>query len=108
MKKLLLIVLLFVGILATVSCRKDANSFKNISAMVVFDSGDPAATGCGYTIKIDNSMSYYPINLSNSYQKDQLKINVSYHLLSTKHQCGLIPSVSNELQEINIDEISTK
>lgn len=74
--------------------------------MVVYESGDPAATGCGYTIKINDSTSYYPINLSDTYKKDQLKIMVDYHLLTTKHHCGLIPSTSNALQEINIDAIS--
>lgn len=107
MKKLLFF-LLFAEILAVSSCKKDANTFRNMSAMIVFDSGDPAATGCGYTILINNSTSYYPVNLSDAYKKDQLKIVVDYHLLTTKHKCGYLPLPSSELQEINIDHISTK
>ncbi|MGI4751970.1 MAG: hypothetical protein ACRYFB_15155 [Janthinobacterium lividum] len=105
MKKIL-ILLLLAGFFAVISsCKKDANMFTNVSATVIY-TGDLAADGCGYLIKIDSTTYYHPVNLDDSYKKDQLQVTINYHLLTTKYQCGQIPS--NGLSEINISSITVK
>ncbi|MGI4751969.1 MAG: hypothetical protein ACRYFB_15150, partial [Janthinobacterium lividum] len=77
-------------------CRKnDVSTEKNINARI-------DSTGlCGFIVKINSSRtSYNAVNLPDLYQKDSLKITLSYHLLNTKYQCIL-----NTYPQIYIDAI---
>ncbi len=87
----------------SVSCKKtDQVTAKDIPATIIY-SGDIAADGCGFLIKIDASgTSYHADNLPETYQKDKLPVTISYHLLDTKYSCGLL---SNNLSVIQIDVI---
>ncbi|MGI4803891.1 MAG: hypothetical protein ACRYFL_03905 [Janthinobacterium lividum] len=52
-------------------------------------------------MKINSSgTSYNAVNLPDLYQKDSLKITLSYHLLNTKYQCIL-----NTYPQIYVDAI---
>lgn len=104
MKKLLIAFVLLV--VASTSCKKsDQSTQKDISATII-NSGNIAADGCGFLIKIDASgTSYHADNLPVDYQKDKLPVTISYHLLDTKFSCGLL---ANNISVIKIDAIQQK
>ncbi|MGI4729641.1 MAG: hypothetical protein ACRYGB_13790 [Janthinobacterium lividum] len=87
---------ILLSIFVLFSCRKsDASTEKNISARI-----DSTAL-CGFLVKINSSgTSYNAVNLPDLYQKDSLKITLSYHLLNTKYQCIL-----NTYPQIYVDAI---
>jgi hypothetical protein len=58
----------------------------------VINSGDPAADGCGWLIKISGTDSTYsPKNLPVLDEIANLKVHITYKRLSTKFQCGWLP-----------------
>jgi hypothetical protein len=54
---------------------------------LILDSGDPSVDGCGWVIQI-NAIIYSPLKLDTEFQKDSLKINIEYRVLTTKTTCG--------------------
>ncbi|RYE16578.1 MAG: hypothetical protein EOP42_33715 [Sphingobacteriaceae bacterium] len=104
MKKHLIILLLLFYILTSCS-KKDSATIKNAEATIIF-TGSVALDGCGYLVKINSTgVSYHADNLSETYQKDNLPVIISYHLLTTKFSCGLL---SNNVSAINIDGIKNR
>lgn len=91
----------------SVSCKKtDEVTAKDIPATIIY-SGDIAADGCGFLVKIDTSgTNYHADNLPKAYQKDNLQVIINYHDLTTKFHCGMI--ATNLLPVISIDAIRNK
>ncbi len=84
--KTILFLLLFA---IPVSCKKDANLLT--ANATIIDTGSVAVDGCGWLIKLNDSTTYEATNLSADYQKNNLQVNISYYLLTTKFQCGDSP-----------------
>jgi len=86
------------------ACTKtDDKNAAVITDAIVYNSGAVASDGCGWIIKIPATDSTYsPVNLSDSYKINNLKIHVRYHPLSTKFTCGW----GTKLREISIDNIA--
>ena len=53
---------------------------------------DPAVDGCGWTIMIGEEI-YAPVNLSEEYQVDNAKANITYEKLSTSKPCALAAEI---------------
>jgi len=104
MKKQFIVFLLLLFVIF--SCKKaDQSTEREISATITY-TGSTAADGCGWLVKIDaTGNSYHADNLAETYQKDNLPVIISYHLLDTKYSCGLI---ANNLSVIKIDAIRKK
>ena len=101
--KISIFVLLFA--LMGAGCEKDEKCEKNVLSAegLVFNSGEPSLDGCGWQILI-NDIVYSPIKLDVKFQKDDLKVNIEYHVLSTKKNCAF----STQYPEIEIIKISNK
>jgi hypothetical protein len=99
---------LSIGLLLTLitsSCKKLENSSAPVSAnATIINSGPIAADGCGWLIKLNDNSEYSPVNLIPGFQQDQLKVNVTYTLLSTNTSCG---SVANNpgVRQIKLNNI---
>jgi hypothetical protein len=88
-------------VLIIASCKKDDLS----ASAIVLNAGSPAADGCGWLIKINNTNTVYsPVNLNEGYKIDSLKINIHYKILKTKFECGDLPN--NGVTQIQLDKIS--
>lgn len=73
----------------------------------VIDAGSPAADGCGWLIEIDGTNnSYSPTNLPDIYKTANLKVHISYKILSTKFQCGMV--ATNAFPQIQLDAIAKR
>jgi hypothetical protein len=76
---------------------------------VIINSGPVAADGCGWLVEINGTNEVYsPDNLSPDYQKDSLKVNVTYHILTTKLHCGAFNGGGDEggITQIHLDAIA--
>ena len=62
------------------------------NATIAF-SGELAADGCGWLIKIEDKDNgvYSPLKLPARYRIDSLKVYITYKILKTRFQCGLRP-----------------
>ena len=97
-KQLLIIALLTMA----VSCKKTPPVLT--ANAVIINTGDPAYDGCGWLIKLNSTKTEYsPANLTAAFQKDSLKVNITYILLSTKYSCGMVPGAG--VQQIKIESI---
>jgi hypothetical protein len=95
----LLLVIAFLT-LALASCKKNMPVLT--ANAIIINTGDPAYDGCGWLIKLSsNNTEYSPTNLTPAFQKDSLKVNISYTLLNSKYRCGFGPGV----QQIKINDI---
>ncbi len=96
--------LLFVLLLSFIACKKqDKNEGKDelVSADgIVTDTGDPAADGCGWAIRIAET-NYKPVYLATSFQVEGKQVKVTYVLQDTYFACGL----SRGLRYISIKTI---
>lgn len=92
-------------VLTLTLCKKDAN-IVNKDATVI-NTGDPSHDGCGWWVKIDSTLYYRPQNLPASFQKNNLKVNISYILLNTKYNCGHADKATGPI-EIDIKNITEK
>ncbi len=101
--KLSVLVLLFT--LMGAGCEKDEKFEKNVLSAegLVFNSGELSLDGCGWQILI-NDVIYSPVKLDVKFQKDDLKVNVEYRVLSTKKKCAF----STQYPQIEIIKISNK
>lgn len=104
MKKLLIAFILL--ILASTGCKKsDRVTAEDVPAIITY-TGNIETDGCGFLVKINASgTSYHADNLPVDYQKNNLPVAISYHLLDTKFSCGL---QSNNIAVIQIDAIRNK
>jgi hypothetical protein len=97
-------------ILAIVSgCKKENGSTHITPNAVIVFSGEIAADGCGWLVKVDGiNEEYSPVNLSTAYQKDSLKVKITYHILTTKQHCGAFNGGSGEggITQIHLDAIA--
>jgi len=84
--KTILFLLLFA---VPVSCKKDGNLLT--ANATIIDTGSVAVDGCGWLIKLNDNTTYEATNLATDFQKNNLQIRISYHLLTTKFQCGNSP-----------------
>ena len=89
MKYLLIAIIFF-----SFSCTKD-RSYKNCldkniyrNATIVF-SGPVATDGCDWLVKIDDTHSYHPDVLSNTFKQDQLTVRIAYELTPDKFICWI-------------------
>ena len=101
--KLCTFILLFV--LMGAGCEKDEKDEKSIlkAEGLIFNSGEPHLDGCGWQILIKDTI-YSPIKLDDKFQKDDLMVNIEYHVLTTKRNCAW----STQYSEIEIIKISNK
>ncbi len=92
-------------ILATPACKKHDIAINDINTnATVLDTGSPAADGCGWLVQIEGTNDRYsPANLPDSYKTANLKVYISYKLLSTRFQCGMVPN--NGFVQIQLDAI---
>lgn len=96
--KILLIIVLLAS--AAISCKKNAQVLT--ANATIINSGSPAYDGCGWLIKLSSdNIEYSPTNLAASFQKDSLKVSISYTLLTTKYRCGRGAGI----QQVKIDAI---
>jgi hypothetical protein len=95
--KMILIVLFSAAII--VSCKKDTNLLA--SDATIINTGPVAVDGCGWLIKLTNDSVYNATNLDTVYQKQNLKVTIAYHLLTTKFHCGFVAGIPQiELKSI--------
>lgn len=96
------------SILPILSCKKHNPMLiaEELTAdATVINSGDPAADGCGWLIKISGTDSTYsPKNLPVLDQIANLKVHIMYKRLSTKFQCGWLPGTGPT--QIQLDAIT--
>jgi hypothetical protein len=87
------------------SCKKPGAPAATLTTnATIINSGAIAADGCGWLIKLNDDSEYSPVNLSADFQQDNLKVNVSYTLLSTNTACSML--VNNPgIRQIKIDNI---
>ena len=67
------------------ACSEKENETKWIEAIAV-DLGNPAVDGCGWAIKISNTV-YIPDSLDEPYKQDGLKVMIIYENTSQTYQC---------------------
>lgn len=98
----LICILTFILVIIS-SCKKD-----DLSAdATVINSGDPAADGCGWLIKINSTgITYSPVNLSVMFETDGLKVRIAYRVLKTKFGCGDVVGGGTLLTQIQLDGIT--
>ncbi|HWZ14796.1 MAG TPA: hypothetical protein VNW95_06115 [Mucilaginibacter sp.] len=102
-----IIIFVFVlPVLTTLSCKKQPINLGDITEnATVIDAGSPAADGCGWLIEIDGTNnSYSPTNLPDIYKTANLKVHISYKILSTRFQCGMV--ATNTFPQIQLDAIT--
>jgi len=69
-------------------CEKKEEPNNNLKAEgLILDAGRPATDGCGWVFKT-NGIIYSPVELDAKFQKDSLKVNVEYRILTTQATCG--------------------
>jgi hypothetical protein len=87
---------------------KKSSSTQIITAnATIINEGDPAADGCGWLVKINETDSTYNApNLADQYKVNGLKVQVAYEKLSERFYCGMIPVPQNPgITEIKINSI---
>src|SRR5580698_8586408 len=85
----------FLLLLVGSSCKKLENSTppKTLKTnAIIVNSGEIAADGCGWLIRLNDQTEFSPVNLSADFQQDNLKVNITYTQLSTSTSCGMVPN----------------
>lgn len=86
-----------------IACKKNDQYAAVTTDAVVLNSGAPAADGCGWIIRIPVTDSIYsPVNLTNEYKVNNLKVRIKYKPLTTKFSCGW----GQNVREISIETIT--
>jgi hypothetical protein len=102
------IALFIVPLVLLQSCKKNAATMTIRIAgedAIILNTGDIAADGCGWQIKIADSY-YSPKNLADQFKVDSLKVRIDYHELKTRFYCSQIANnPGNGIPEIQIDGI---
>jgi hypothetical protein len=110
MRNLKSLICVIVIITIASGCKKENSGSKTITHIstnaVIINSGPVAADGCGWLIHINGTNEEYsPVNLSPDYQKDSLKVNIAYHVLTTKFFCGQLAG-GGGITQIQLDAIA--
>jgi len=99
------------------SCKKDKNLLTT-EATVVY-TGSIASDGCEWLIYVEdaaavntsqtglNRIYYNVVNLPENYKQNNMKITISYKLLTSRYYCGMLAN-SPGIPQIELDEISKK
>jgi len=102
------IFLFMLSLAAIQSCKKGTTAKPvriNGEDAIILNTGDIAADGCGWQIKIADS-AYSPKNLGDQFKVDSLKVRIAYHKLKTRFYCSQIANnPGNGIPEIQIDGI---
>ena len=98
MKKLICLCSLL--IFALISCDSDDLTIVETQGTVL-DSGDPAADGCGWLIRIDG-INYSPTYLNSQYRQDSLTVLIKAEFLTSTFTCGIS---ANDIPQIRIEQI---
>ncbi|MEQ9186583.1 MAG: hypothetical protein RLP15_02545 [Cryomorphaceae bacterium] len=69
---------------------------------VIYDYGEPAVDGCGWVIEI-NQVVYKPLELPSTFQEDELEVEITYEILSTKSDCGFVVDAFNDVDLQSIE-----
>ena len=95
--------ILVFSLLTILSCKKD-----DLSAdATIINSGDPAADGCGWLIKINSTgITYSPVSLSAMFETNGLKVHITYRILKTKFGCGDVAGGGGLLTQIQLDGVT--
>ena len=108
MRKYLFLSLLL--LIVAIGCKKQSG-LQTVVAVnaTIHDTGDPAFDGCGWLIKPDNeNATFKPINLSDSYKKDNAKVIISYTILTTNYTgCIQVPGGAG-INQIEIKSIALR
>ncbi|MDB5030286.1 hypothetical protein [Mucilaginibacter sp.] len=103
--KTTLMVLLFASI--TLSCKKDQNLLT--ANATIINTGDVAADGCGWQVKLDDDNTRYsPKTLDTAYQKNNLKVSISYYLLTTRFKCGFTAPNAPGIVQIDLKSVKLR
>jgi hypothetical protein len=87
------------------SCKKPASPAVTLAPnATIVNSGEIAADGCGWLVRLNDSTEFSPVNLSADFQQDNLKVNITYAQLSTRTSCGMLAGNPGILQ-IKINNI---
>lgn len=79
---------LLLALVAVVSCNKD----KNLVRATVVDTGDLAAGGCGYLLKLEGEdKPVRPSNLPTAYMHDGYKVKVKFDRDGGGEVCSVYP-----------------
>ena len=91
-------------VITAIACTKsDSENAVVITEAIIYNSGAVAADGCGWTLKVTATDSTYsPVNLTEDYKVNNLKVKVRFHPMKTKFSCGW----GAKLTEITIDNIT--
>jgi len=83
-----IVILFMIALVSSFSCNKDEQKSidKSNTGLILFF-GDPAVDGCGWVIKIDNSI-YSPLELETEFKIDSLNVKIDYELLNSSFKCG--------------------
>jgi len=74
--------------LVAVSCNKD----KNLTKATVVDTGDLAAGGCGYLLKLEDGATLVrPNNLPTAYMHDGYKVKIKFDGKGEGEVCSVYP-----------------
>ena len=109
MRNLKSLICVIVIITIVSGCKKESSSKTGNhieTNAVIVNSGEISADGCGWLVKINGTNEEYsPINLSTDYQKDSLKVKITYHVLTTKLHCGAFAGGTG-IPQIQLDDIA--
>ncbi len=101
MKKIILFSALVLLIFAIIGCDKEENILKE-DAVIIYE-GDPALDGCGYFIKVRNA-KYKPISLLPKFRIENLKVKITYQILTDKWSCNWQEKKYMQIKIINISK----
>ena len=111
-----LIVVIGMILMGFTACKKDKNVLTT-EATVVY-TGSIAVDGCEWLIYVEGvgpydnqtgpSRTYYNVvNLPERYKQNNLKVVISYKLLSSRYHCGMIANDPG-IEQIEVKEINKK
>jgi len=106
MKKVSFLIV-FASIFLIVSCCNENFQNSKYHNGLVLDYGNPAADGCGWVIKINDTI-YAPIELDTKFCKDSLEIYIDYKVLSSTRNCNWWVPNKYVYPEIKILSIKTR
>jgi hypothetical protein len=88
------------------SCKKSqSTTTATVTAnATIVNSGEIAADGCGWIIKLDDQTEFSPVNLSTDLEQDNLKVSITYTRLSTYTGCGMLAG-NPGMHQIKINSI---
>jgi hypothetical protein len=110
-----LIIVISMLLIGFTSCKKDKNIL-TAEATVVY-TGSIALDGCEWLIYVDEvannvqadpKRTYYNVvNLPENYKQNDMKITISYKLLSSRYHCGMLAN-SPGIPQIELERIDKK